>query len=204
MTAHCLPGPDQLAALGAVLCLYRGPAGSELTGWSQARAVRCESRLDSDGLCEALCFIDQEGRPCWKLYLLPDTDFLAWDWLGVGMSAECCEEAGIAERLWRRLSRHLLGPQWRANVLRFHVMHEVRGDAVVSRLLASQPPLSACGEDSARRIVRSEGLECEALFDACRCRDGADGRQDVGERAWQSSRGRMGPSRGEVLYSVQT
>ncbi len=140
MTAHCLPGPDQLAALGAVLCLYRGPAGSELTGWSQVRAVRCESRLDSDGLCEALCFIDQDGRPCWKLYLLPDTDFLAWDWLGVGMSAECCEEAGIAERLWRRLSRHLLGPQWRANVLRFHVIHEVRGDAVVSRLLASQPP----------------------------------------------------------------
>ena len=31
-----LPHPQQLAALGAVLCLYRMQRGGELSGWQQA------------------------------------------------------------------------------------------------------------------------------------------------------------------------
>ena len=76
-----LPHPHELAALGAVLCLYRIQAGSELDGWSQAVRVSSDSALDSDGLCESLQFIDRDGLCCWRLYLLPDTDFLAWEHL---------------------------------------------------------------------------------------------------------------------------
>ena len=71
-----LPHPHELAALGAVLCLYRIQAGSELDGWSQAARVSSDSALDSDGLCESLQFFDRDGLCCWRLYLLPDTDFL--------------------------------------------------------------------------------------------------------------------------------
>ena len=59
-----------------MLCLYRIQAGSELHGWSQAARVGSDSALDSDGLCESLQFFDRDGLCCWRLYLLPDTDFL--------------------------------------------------------------------------------------------------------------------------------
>ncbi len=117
-----LPRPHELAALGAVLCLSRIQAGSELDGWSQAVRVSSDTTLDSDGLCESLQFFDGFGRCCWRLYLLPDTDFLAWERLLVGLPVQRHPEQcrGIRERLWRRVARHLGGPVWHANVLRFH------------------------------------------------------------------------------------
>lgn len=162
--ARDLPSPQQLAALGAVLCLYRSEAGSELDGWSQAVRVSCESALDSDGLCESLLFFDRDDRVCWRLYLLPDTDFIAWEWMGGCVPGECGAPPGLAERLWRRLARRFGGPAWRASVLRLHAVPTAPGLAG-PLLAASLPRLSACGLEAARRIVRREGVECDALFD---------------------------------------
>ena len=166
-----LPHPHELAALGAVLCLYRIQAGSELDGWSQAVRVSSDSALDSDGLCESLQFIDRDGLCCWRLYLLPDTDFLAWEHLLAGLPVQCLAEPGLGlrERLWRRVARHLGGPVWRANVLRFHAPPAGPGFAGQSLLAASLPRLSACGAEVGRRIVRREGVEDAGLIDHC-CR----------------------------------
>lgn len=57
-----LPHPRELAALGAVLCLYRIQAGNELDGWSQAVGPSSDSTLDSDGLCKSLQFFDRGAR----------------------------------------------------------------------------------------------------------------------------------------------
>src|SRR6478672_158604 len=166
-----LPDPHALAALGAVLCMFRIRAGSELDGWSQAVRVSSDSTLDSDGLCESLQFFDHDGLCCWRLYLLPDTDFLAWERLLAGLPAQRQPEQGlgIRARLWRRDARHLGGPAWRANVLRFHAP----GGAGQSLLAASLPRLSACGAEVARRIVRREGVEDVGLIDDCCCRQAA-------------------------------
>ena len=72
------PTPAQLATLGTVLCLYRAD-GNELGGWRQAVRVHACQGVDSEGLRESLCFLDARGRCVWRLYLLPDSDFLAWD-----------------------------------------------------------------------------------------------------------------------------
>src|SRR5690606_13289891 len=72
------PAPLQLAALGPVLCLHRAD-GSELAGWQQAVKVHACHGVDSEGVHESLCFSDAQGRCAWRLYLLPDSDFLAWD-----------------------------------------------------------------------------------------------------------------------------
>ena len=51
-----LPPPHVLAALGTVLCLYPSQARHELAGWTRAVRAACDSRLDSDGLCESVQF----------------------------------------------------------------------------------------------------------------------------------------------------
>lgn len=166
--AQSLPRAQQLAALGTVLCLYRHQDGGELSGW--ARAVRVESRagVDSDGLRESLAFFDSEGRCCWRLYLLPDSDFVAWDrLLALLPSREEIEATtGVGERLWRRLAGRLLGGQWQACVLRLHaVPAEVRRPILATSLAAVSP----LGAATAQRIARAEGAEQNIRVDDCCC-----------------------------------
>jgi len=172
--AQSLPRAQQLAALGTVLCLYRHQEGGELSGW--ARAVRVESRagVDSDGLRESLAFFDHQGRCCWRLYLLPDSDFAAWDRLLALLPS--CEETetttGVGERLWRRLAGRLLGGQWQACVLRLHVVPaEVRRPV----LAASPAMVSSLGAATAQRIARAEGAEQNIHVDDCCCAQSASG-----------------------------
>jgi hypothetical protein len=115
-----LPHAQQLAALGTVLCLYRPQHGGELSGWAQASHAESQAGVDSDGLRESLAFFDQDGRCCWRLFLLPDSDFLAWDRLLVCLPVreEVEPAAGVGERLWRKLAGRLRGEQWQACVLK--------------------------------------------------------------------------------------
>src|SRR3546814_322387 len=69
--------PPLLASLGPVLCLYRVADSHVLTGYHCAADVRAMVHLDSDGPQEALLFFDRLRQPCWRLYLLPDSDCLA-------------------------------------------------------------------------------------------------------------------------------
>ena len=76
-----LPHPRQLAELGTVLCMHRPRQGGELAGWMRAVRAESDAGMDSDGLYESLAFFDGQGQCCWRLFLLPDSDFLAWDTL---------------------------------------------------------------------------------------------------------------------------
>lgn len=151
------PSALQLAGLGTVLCLYRADS-SELGGWQDAVAAHACQGLDSEGVRESLCFTDARGRCCWRLYLLPDSDFLAWDRLvsGLAVRASGSDEAGVAERLWRRLAGSLGGQRWRMCAVQLHVVEHGSG------LAASVAPLSSLGNVTARRIARLEGVEAGA------------------------------------------
>ena len=166
--APCLPRAQQLAALGTVLCLYRAQQGGELSGW--ARAVRVESRtgMDSDGLRESLVFFDAEGRCCWQLYLLPDSDFLAWDRLLASLPsrAEMDASIGVGERLWRRLAGRLRGEQWQARILMLHAVPAAIAQPVLAASLATVSPLGAA---TAQRIAQAEGADSSLHVNDCCC-----------------------------------
>ncbi len=166
--AQSLPRAQQLAALDAVLCLYCAQDGSELSGWAQAVRVESRAGVDSDGLRESLAFFDREGRCCWRLYLLPDSDFVAWDHLLALLSSREEAEAAtsVGERLWRRLAGRLLGGQWQARVLRLHVVPAEAGRPILAASLATVSPLGAA---AAQRIARAEGAEQRIQADDCCC-----------------------------------
>ncbi|GHH47303.1 Hemin transport protein [[Pseudomonas] boreopolis] len=151
-----LPHPSQLAALGTVLCLSPAASGSELAGWSHAVRLAAQSQMDSDGLRESLWFFDAGGRCCWRLHLLPDSDFLAWDRLASVVPRLPAQEpgGGIGERLWRRLAHRVRGDAWRMGVVRLHALGRLGDD-----LAASPAPLSALGAGLLRRIAQAEGLD---------------------------------------------
>ncbi|MBB3344286.1 Hemin transport protein [Luteimonas sp. RC10] len=153
------PTPAQLATLGAVLCLHRPGAASELGGWSRARRVEAHRALDGDGMREHLLFFDAQDACCWQLHLLPDSDFLAWEALVERYPLARSAPAGLAERLWHGLAQRLWIGGWQASVLRFHAMTPacttIDGAAM---LVASLAAISPLGADCARQIVRAYGI----------------------------------------------
>lgn len=161
------PAATQLAALGPVLCLYRTQQGSELAGWQQAVRVKAHTGVDSDGLDERLLFFDAQGRCCWRLCLLPDSDFVAWDRLVASLPAGVDgETGGLADRLWQRLAGRLLGGQWRACALQ---LHAVPRPASLPVLAASLSLMSPLGIATAQRIAQAEGAELESGLHDCCC-----------------------------------
>lgn len=168
-----LPRPQQLAALGAVLCQFQPRAGGELGGWAQAASAMASSGVDSDGVHERLLFFDGSGAPCWQLHLLPETDFLAWERLSTVLPAypqPADAGRGIAQRLWRRIAQRRC---WQLDAMRLHALPPAPGFASLCVLAASPAPLSPLGAEAARRIARQQGIEATRLIDDCCCRQAA-------------------------------
>lgn len=165
----CLPSVTELAALGTVLCVFSRRYGGELGGWMQATDAELCSGIDSDGWHECLRFRDRNGDCCWRLYLLPDSDFLAWERLQSRLPATEAMSGlsdAVAGRLWRRLSARVGGERWQSSVVRLHALRQP------SLLLAASPaPVSPLGADMLRRVSRIEGLDA---VDNCCCRPCTD------------------------------
>ena len=146
------PAATQLAALGPVLCLYRTQQGSELAGWQQAVRVEVHTGVGSDGLDERLLFFDAQGRCCWRLCLLPDSDFVAWDRLAASLPAgRDADAGGLADRLWRE------GTGGANRVARLHLL--------------TQPPSLDAGEVTdkgsinQRAVLKARAAIVDALYD---------------------------------------
>lgn len=150
--------PALLASLGPLLCLRRVGDAHPLAGHSAARSVRAWVGLTAEGPREALLFFDALRRPCWRLYLLPDSDCLAWE-----RAVACLEPIaapacpGLASEGWQAPVRRLLrNPLWHACALRLHAVSTADTRA---RLAVSDAALSEAGWRTARRIARAEGAE---------------------------------------------
>lgn len=151
-----LPTPRQLAALGPVLCVYRGRL---LEGWRAAAGATHGVCVDADGVCEYVLLRDAGGRVCWRLYLLPDSDFLAWERLVSALPEAARTDVdgsgGLRTRLWRQLTDHVMGASWRSRVLRLAVY---QADSLsVPRLAAHPAGVSTAGFAMAQRLARRAG-----------------------------------------------
>lgn len=168
-TPATLPTPHQLAGLGAVLCQFRAASGGELGGWARATRAAVSIHVDSDCVRESLHFFDADDRPCWRLHLLPETDFLAWERLCecLPVQQEVASAAGIALRLWRRIGER---ETWQLDAMRLHTVSPPPGMSSIAMLAASPAPLSTLGAETARRIARQEGIEAARAIDDCCCR----------------------------------
>ena len=162
-----LPTTAELAALGTVLCVYTRRYGGELGGWTQAVSAELRCGIDSDGWHECLQFRDSDGICCWRLYLLPDSDFLAWECLQSRLPATDVRQStgtdGVANRLWRRLSARVGGERWQSSVIKLHALRHPR-----PLLAASPATVSPLGADMLLRVARIEGLDA-AVDGGCRC-----------------------------------
>ncbi|MCC4607060.1 Hemin transport protein [Xanthomonas cannabis] len=165
-TATALPRPPQLSALGTVLCLYRPALGNELDGWQHAVDAAALRQVDSEGVRESVWFFDADGHCCWRLYLLPDSDFLSWDRLVSRLPPvpDDTQGLGVGERLWRRLAGRMRGESWRLSALR---LHPAGGRA--QPLAASLATVSALGAEVAARLAREEGIDGRVAVDDCCC-----------------------------------
>lgn len=143
---HCCP-VESLGALGPVLCLHAPSDPHPLTGWRRARKVRAQVRLDSDGPHEALHFFDTDGRDCWRLYLLPDSDFHAWEKLLASLPVHV--DGPAAGRGFWRGKRSAL-PHWQACALRLHPVADPAGGI---ELAAAEVMLSPLGRNCAQRLA---------------------------------------------------
>lgn len=162
-----LPPAAQLAALGPVLCAHRA-SEAPLLGWMRATRAVAACGIDSDGLQEALLFFDAEGRCCWRLHLLPDSDFLAWDALCATLPALALvpDASGLGDSLWQRLAGRLRGARWRCSALR---LHAVAVPGAPRALALSGGTLTPTGLNAAQRIARLLDAEDAALRDDCCC-----------------------------------
>ncbi len=167
---------DALPKLGAVLWLERrsrravSPRASVGTGGvlllehpalgalARVNAVTAHTAVTSHGPREWLCFRDASGETQGKLFLLPDTDYLAWDEMTAAsrLKAEPTPERWNAHGAFLRGALSRLGSGWRARLLTFEMTR-----LPWLRTLGAKPPLriSLLGLELARTIARAEGAE---------------------------------------------
>lgn len=168
---------DALPKLGAVLWLERrerrvqparasiGPGGlllldhPALGALARCGTVTAHTAVTPQGPREWLCFRDQAGEVHGKLFLLPDTDYLAWDEM---TAAACIAPSTPVSHRWQahtaflRCAMMRLGAGWRARLLTFDLRR-----LPWLRTLGAHPPLriSLLGLDLARTIARAEGAD---------------------------------------------
>ena len=144
--------PSALSTLGPVLCLHAATDPHLLTGWSRAAGVAASVFLDSDGPGESLHFYDIAGAECWRLQMLPDSDFHAWEKLlaCLPVKTDIGLQSARAVRAWPRCAQ----PRWRACALQLHALPRHRGKM---RLAATDVSLSALGAQCLDRVMRRCG-----------------------------------------------
>ncbi len=143
-----------VAARGVLLVEH--PALRAFAGCS---AVSAHSAVTSHGPREWLCLRDEAGDTQAKMFLLPDTDYLAWDEMTAtnALAAPPLPEQGWhAHTAFLRSALARFAGGWHARLLVFHLNR-----LPWLRTLGARPPLriSLFGLELARSIARAEGAE---------------------------------------------
>jgi len=174
---------DALPRLGPVLWLERQAAPASgghaaprrngivlldhpaLAALARCASIVAHTAVTNMGPREWLCFRNAEGAAQAKLFLLPDTDYLAWD----EMTAACrLEPTRVSPpQRWSAHGAFLrgafarLGAPWRARVIAFDLRR-----LPWLRTLGARSPLrvSLLGFELARAIARDEAAELVSPF----------------------------------------
>ncbi len=126
---------------------------------ARSTALHAQSAITPHGPREWLSAHAGDGALAAKLFLLPDSDCLAWDQMGAALGLEPVD-ASQRERpshhgfVQRALAR--FGQRWQARLLAFEL-----SSMPWLQVLGAHPPLriSLLGLDLAREIVRDENAE---------------------------------------------
>ncbi|MEO8010398.1 MAG: hypothetical protein ABI650_02010 [Dokdonella sp.] len=168
---------NALPCLGTVLWLERSDCATSARWRADARQgapaydhpacallARCQmasahSTVTSQGPREWLCFFGGDGEPLAKIFLLPDSDYLAWDHMAYALQlapsvVADCEPPTHATLLNRALAR--FGQRRQARLLAFDLQSRQS-----TCTLGARAPLriSLLGLDLARGIVSDEGAD---------------------------------------------
>lgn len=141
---------------GKGLMLLEHSAASAL---ARCPAMRAYSAVTPQGPREWLCLHDDQREVVAKLFLLPDTDCLAWDQMttanALTPSEPSISEAAAHTTLLRRVL-HCFGHRWQARLLHFDLRQ-----LPWLQTMNAHPPMriSLLGLDVARAIVRNENAE---------------------------------------------
>jgi hypothetical protein len=154
-SADRLPAPAELAALGSVLFLHPETAPCAPQAWATAVRAELHASVDAAGTREWIAWMDAGGACLGRLYLLPDTDFLAWESLVQRLPQCAVERRTSTESLCRRLRARLSAGRWRAVALRLRAI--ARGAHWM--LQAAPTPLSSIGLEVAHAITRVEDAQ---------------------------------------------
>jgi hypothetical protein len=154
-----LPSAPQLAALGRVLWLSPPEWPHPLQGRGIAVRAQAQAAVDAGGAREWIAFLDADDACCGRLYLLPDTDFLAWESL-VAVLLRSEYDSGTMP-LCRRLLARLHRGRWRAFALRMRATARATTNARADEwtLFTHPTSLSVLGLQVAHAIVRAEDAE---------------------------------------------
>lgn len=158
-----LPQVGELARLRTALCVWRNDLGGELDGWGCARSGCAGALVHSDGVLEWFVFRDANGRICWLLYRLPQSDAHAWDRLSRRLAGDREDLRASRERcpLWQKLYRHVTGERWSSSVLDLHAA-SIEGRSVLGATLRVMMPQSASSVLQALRHAGARWTLAEA------------------------------------------
>jgi hypothetical protein len=148
-----MPTPTQLATLGSLLWLFPPESRHPLDRWAYVVRAEAYVAIDDDGVREWIAFFDADDGCRCRAYLLPDSDFVAWECLNLPLS--CGPHRTEAMTLCQRLSMRGSRSRWRAMVLRLRAVARSR----TWTLHAYATPLSALGLQVANAIVRAEDAD---------------------------------------------
>ena len=161
-----------LPSLGSVLYLPLSPSLSlieeptrgllvetmRLAPLLRTRYLAAASVITSEGPREWIDCVDRLGQRCARLYLLPDTDYLAWDALS-NTTASMTSTAPAIQHA--SVPRHTKSAS--AHVLRFH-WRQLAGLDVLSAEAATQ--VSALSEHLIGQVAAAEAVPLRHIADA--------------------------------------
>lgn len=153
---ECATGARGRADARTDLPAFDHPACALLSGSTMASA---HSAVTSQGPREWLCFIGSDGAALAKMFLLPDSDYLAWDQMALALRLAPGETVAHAPPTHATLLGRALahfGQRRQARLLSFDLQCRQW-----QRTLGASAPLriSLLGLDLARGIVNDEGAE---------------------------------------------
>ena len=148
------PARAMIGARGVLLIDH--PA---LVAFAHCSAVSAHSAVTPQGPREWLCLRDSTGEAQAKMFLLPDTDYLAWDEMTAASAlavAPAPTQSWHAHTAFLRSALARFGTGWRARLLTFDLKR-----LPWLRTLGARPPLriSLLGLELARNIARAEGAD---------------------------------------------
>jgi len=150
------PSPSRAVIGSRGVLLLDHPALSAL---AHCTAATAHTQVTPHGPREWLGFRDADGETQAKLFLLPDTDYLAWDEMTAASDLAPTTMEPLrwhAHTAFLRQAFARLGAPWHARLLTFDHRR-----LPWLHTLGAQPPLriSLLGLDIARAIARTEGAE---------------------------------------------